>query len=330
MTSREVRISGFVSSRAMATLLVIMGLIMMWQTPDVAVAADPVAKQGLMFAAPVQWLSGSPQMSFAINLLCILAVAGVMTLLNNSFNILRNYSVAFVGLFMVMTAALPAASCRFQGASLLALTVLAAVGVMLSVYSAPVLSRRVYIAFLLIAAGVMWEYAFVVYIPVMVAGLIQMRAASSRTVIAALLGCLTPLWLIAAFMSWPLPWPALPSFENPFASWPVMTTVRFWSAVGLTLVVGTIFGVVNLVSIFGYNAKARAVNGLLTLVSVATAIFCLIDFTNAGVYVVLLNACVAFQAGHFLVINSRRRSYLLMIILPVAYIGLWIWTLIAV
>ena len=50
-----------------------------------------------------------------------------------------------------------------------------------------------------------------------------------------------------------------------------------------------------------------------------------IDFTNMPVYIVLLNALTAFQANYFMKLYERRRSYLLVLALPVVYVGFFAW-----
>lgn len=103
----------------------------------------------------------------------------------------------------------------------------------------------------------------------------------------------------------------------------------FLAAVAFTLVLGFMLGMVNLIKIIGFNAQARAYNGLLSLISIATGVFAIINFTNLAFYVTLLNACVAFQVGHFFRFTAMRRGYLFMLAFMAVYLGLYFWALLS-
>lgn len=327
MKAREVEVTRFVKSRQMAAILAVMALCMMlWSRTDGDVTILS-ADRGLSLPSPDKWFDPAGSATFTVNLLAIFACGVLMAWLNASFNVLRSFSLTFVGIFLLMTAATPLETVMFQGASLLALGVLTAMSLLLSVYSAPTLSRRVFMAFAILSAGALTQYSFVPFIAVMFTGMAQMRVMSARTVTAALLGILTPWWLTLAF-SPTAEWPCIhaPQFDNIFPGWPLERTARLWITLAVTLGLGLVLGIMNLVKIITYNAKARAVNGLLTLVSITAGLMSLIDFTNMPVYIILVNACTAFQTGHFFAINTARRAYIPILVIIAVYSGLFIWT----
>lgn len=276
--------------------------------------------RGLAFESPNLWFGA--QGGFGMNLLCLVGCAVMMTWLNAGFNILRSFSVTFVGLFLLMTAATPLVTSSFTGSALLCLVMLAAVGILLGAYGEPRFSRRIFLATVLVSAGALWQYAFLPYLLVIFIGIVQLRVATERTCVAALLGIATPWVLYCAFCpGWP---PALhsPDIVNIFEVWPSEFMLHLGICVGLTFLTGTILGCTNMVRIFGFNARARAINGVLSTLSAMTALLCFIDFTNLPVYVVMLNACTAFQVGHFVSLRARSRGYLALILLPAAYLAL--------
>lgn len=327
MKAREVAITRFVNSRPMAVLISIAALCMMLWSASARQVVVLTADRGLAIASPDKWFNPDGSSSFVVNLLTILGCAVMMAWLNASFNILRSFSVTFVGIFLLMTAATPLETSLFQGASLLAFGVLTAMSLMLSVYGKASMSRRVFLAFTIISAGTLVQYAFVIFLPVMFLGLVQMRVMRPRTFIAALLGVITPWWLILAF-SPASAWPCihLPQFENIFPTWPIERTARLWITLAITLSLSLVLGILNLLKIITYNAKARAVNGLLTTVTIAAGIMSLIDFTNMPAYIILIDACAAFQIGHFFTINIARRAYIAVLAIIATYIALFVWT----
>lgn len=327
MKAREVEVTRFVQSHRMAAILAVTALCMMlWSHADGDVTIL-TADRGLSLPSPDKWFAPAGSATFTVNLLTIFACGILMAWLNASFNVLRSFSVTYVGIFLLMTATTPIESVMFQGASLLALGVLTAMSLLLSVYSAPALSRRVFMAFAILSAGALVQYSFVPFIAVMLAGLAQMRVMSAKSVTAALLGILTPWWLTLAF-SPAVEWPCIhaPQFDNIFPGWPLERTARLWVTLAVTLGLGLVLGIMNLVKIITYNAKTRAVNGLLTLVSITAGLMSLVDFTNMPVYIILVNTCTAFQIGHFFAINTARRAYIPVLVIIAAYTGLFIWT----
>lgn len=327
MKAREVAITRFVNSRPMAALISILALcLMLWSATarqEVVLTAD----RGLSLPSPDKWFDPLGSSSFFFNILTIVGCGVMMAWLNASYNILRSFSVTFIGIFLLMTAATPIETSLFQGASLLAFGVLVAMALMLSVYGRPLMSQRVFLAFAIISAGSLFQYAFLIFIPVMFVGLAQMRVMRPRAVVAALLGVITPWWLRLAFSPVEA-WPCIhmPQFENVFPTWPFELTARLWITLAITLSLGLVLGILNLIKIITYNAKARAVNGLLTTVSIAAGIMALVDFTNMPVYIILINACTAFQIGHFFTINIARRAYIAVLAVIATYIGLFVWT----
>ena len=289
-----------------------------------------IAHRGFALESPSQWLFGHPLSSFVTNICVLIATAATMAWINNQYNILRSFSVTFIGLFLLMNAATPAVSTRFAGGTLLALIVMVAMLMMYSVYNSPRRgAKRIFLVFLLLAAGALTQYGFMVYIPVFIMGIGQMRAVKFRTLTAAALGIVTPLWLWWAL--WPdgFPTPQVPELDNPFATLELSDRIHFFATIGVTLFTGLILGAFNLMKIYSYNAKSRALNGLVTVIGVITCVSALVYWTNMPFYVPLLNVCVAFQAGHFFHISIKYRwGYLTMLLLCVIYTGLWIWCMI--
>ena len=164
------------------------------------------------------------------------------------------------------------------------------------------------------------------YAVIFVAGLIQLRAFTERSLTAALLGiAAAPLPAICLALWLGIGGLRRPEIVNIYQTWAGEDIVRLWVTVGFTIALGSALGIVNLLKIYSLNARSRALNGLLSTVSFITAAMAVIDFTNMPVYIVLLNALTAFQANYFMKLYERRRSYLLVLALPVVYVGFFAW-----
>lgn len=310
----------------MAVLIALAAIFMTVQAYALGRIAPIVDFRTIAFPTPAEW-PGNPLVSMWANIAVVCATGVLMILINRHFNLLRTTSVFFAAYFALTMACVPGVVGQLTASSLLALLIMGAVWLMFSIYNTGPSSRRVFLAFFLIGIGELFEYTFALYIPLFIAGLGQMRIFRFKKILAAVLGNVTPAWIV-----WGLdlvPKPEIPRFiftpptillSEP-ENWPLL------AAVALTLVAGFFLGSFNLLKIIGFNAQARAYNGFISLISIATGIFAIVNFTNIAFYVTLLNACVAFQVGHFFRLTVMRRGYIIVTSLMVAYIAIYIWAM---
>lgn len=326
MTRKEVTFTRIIRSRGMAVLIALAAIFMTLQAYALGKIPQIHDFRTIAFPTPSEWIS-SPLISMWVNIFLVGATAEVMILINRHFNLLRTTSIFFVAYFAFTMAATPAVVGQLSASSLLALFVMWGIWILFSIYDIRPSSRRVFLAFFLLGLGLLVEYTFALYIPLFIAGLGQMKILRIKKIIAAILGIITPAWI-----AWGLaivPVPEIPKFEfTPPAMllsmpqiWPLLT------AAALTLLTGFFLGCFNLIKIIGFNAQARAYNGLIALISIATGVFAIVNFTNIAFYLTVLNACVAFQVGHFFRLTVMRRGYIVVTTLMVAYLGIYVWAM---
>lgn len=303
MTVKEKYITNVIRSRGVAVLLMLAGAWMVWSAREF----DTLNPFDLL------------------SLLLTVCTAVAMVMINRQFNLLRTTSLFFAGLFMMACGATPVVLASGYVPALLAAVVIAAMWIMFTLYNRRRSDRRIFLVFTLLSAGSIFDWSFLFYIPVFLAGIGQMRIFRFKKILAAVIGIITPWWIALGLSLIPLP--GIPHiFFTPPAmladvpgGWPLIATVA------LTLCTGFFTGLINIIRILGFNARARAMNGLLSIIAVTTGLLAIVNFTNLATYVVILNACVAMQVGHFFRATASRRGYILMLSLLAAYIGLYIW-----
>ncbi len=307
MTRREKHITNVIRSRGVAILLMLLGAWMVWSAPRYDILDIPDG----------------------ISLLLTVATGAGMIMINRQFNLLRTTSLFFAGLFMVMCGATPGVFTGGLTPALLAATVTCSIWIMFTLYNERRSDRRIFLAFTLLSAGAILDWAFLFYIPVFIAGIGQMRIFRFKKILAAIIGIITPWWIALGLGLVPVPriphiffTPPAMLAETP-GGWP------FLSAVALTLAIGFFTGSINLLRILGFNARSRAINGLLSITGIATGVFAIVNFTHIATYVILLNVTVAFQVGHFFRATVNRRGYIFVLALLVAYTGLYIWSILS-
>lgn len=309
-------------SRLMTLLLMALAVAMGFNAVHTGAVTDSAASHTIALPSATEWIS-NPMVSFWTNTAVILAVAMLMYYINRRFNILRTTTVLYMGLFMLMTAATPSVAARLTASSLLALAVTGGVLLYFIDYNLPKDPRPVFLAGVIIGTVGLTNYAAYLFVPVMIAGLTQMRVLSMRSIMASLIGFVTPLWiawglgltdvhLTIRFFYYPLS--ALVSEPD---------GVRLIAAVALTLFVGIVIGGAVLIKILSFNAKARALNGLLSIMSIYCGMLIMVNYENVGFYVTLLNCTVAFQVAHFFRLTHKRYGYITLLTLIAAYTGIY-------
>lgn len=327
MTVREIRLTRFIKSRVTAVLLAVAAVIAALAASGAGVVTPIPGWKGLGLPSPNLWIA-DPETSLAVNLLLTLAIAAFTVYLNRRFNLLRTLSLLFAAFYPIMLCALPTAMCRFNGGTLLTVLILLATMLLYECYNAPRRLRSIFLAFFIVAAGALTQYGFVAYLPILLIGCGQMRIFHFKTLLAALIGIATPLWLAWGFGVIDFSDFHGPEFTTVYSTMSASDKAHLAATVGVTGLVLIALSVVNMIRIFSYNARARALNGFLLALSLVTVVMTAVDFTNVPFYYPMLCCCTVFQIGHFNKINADNRAcYITMLSLIAVYAGLYTWSL---
>lgn len=316
MTSREKSLTRFLRSRGMALLSLVAAVLMMIRAHVVGLGASSRVDYGLALPSPNLWFSPGSAFACFLSIVLVVLTSGMMIYVNRTYNVLRTLSVYFAGLFLIMMASMPSVSIRFSGTLLLTPVVLWGMSLIYKSYLKPERTRQIFMAFFLLSAGAMFQYGFVLYVPVFVVGLAEMRILRDwRAATAAVLGLVTPPWILWGFGLAHWHWPQLD-----FAWVAKLVQSPLFVPVVVTLAVGVFIGFFNLFKILAYNSHARANNAFLSAAWLGTLIFCLIDCGNLKFYLGMLCCTVSYQMGHFFRLFRKRRAYIFALILLIFYI----------
>lgn len=312
MTKKETRFTNILRSRGVACIIAGLTAWMTWRClPSLN---RPAGQFGI-----------SPELSCVLNFALLIVIAVSMIAINRSFTLLRTLSVFFAAYFLFITGATPGVAASAGISSLLATAMILCMWILFTIYNQRISDRRIFLIFCILGTGALFDWKFLFFVPLYIVGMAQMRILRFKKIIAALIGIITPTWIVFGLDLMPLP--ALPHIfftppslllEAP-GGWPFLCTVL------LTMATGFLFGSTALLRILGFNARARAYNGFLAMLGIYTGLLAIINFTALPDYVTLLNACVSFQVGHFFRATASRRGYIVILILLAAYTALYIW-----
>lgn len=254
----------------------------------------------------------------------------LMLHLNKLYNLLRSYTMLHASFFLLIQLATPSLMLYVCPGTVLAIVMMACVIAIFMVYDSDFFdTRNVFFVFMLLSACMSFEYSFALFIPAFIIACGQMRIFSMRTVVAILLGLVTP-WII--FFGFGIVTPAdltlpdihlrVPRAGNPRTSLMLLS-------VGYTCFV-TVFCILqNTIKILSYNARSRAMLSVLATLSVFTILASIIDFGNIYAYLTLLNCCAALQLAHlFGAIHTFAKSYIAISVIAGLYLILFLMHLI--
>lgn len=276
-------------------------------------------EQGLCLPPPALW--DIPRWVDVVGGLALnAAILVVIFLINKDFNVLRSNSRLQLGLFALMAASVPGLVVNINSGVCVALVVNLALWLLFSSYDNPSRVRRIFLAFMLLSAGVAMQYCFVLYLPVLWLVTAQMQIFNIRSFLASVFGIATP-WII--LLGFGIVDPAdfhFPHVIGLFGAFAEDSAVYFLvvSAFTAFLLIAAI--VLNLSRTIAYNARSRAFNGALTIVSLVTVGAILLNYNNLLAYLPLLNACAAFQITHWFVNHRFDRQWIAILSISICYI----------
>lgn len=280
--------------------------------------------RGFVFSSPNLWISNST-IAFGVNTLATLLLAALMIIINRAFNLLRTTSLLDASLFLIMSMSTPVLLTQLVGTPLSAILLICMI-LLCSSYSSPGDTRNVFAIFFILSAMTATQYCYALYIPVFMIGCAQMRILSGRTIVAGLLGMITPWWIA---LGSGLVQPSqihIPEFESIFGDFDFSEQLPMFVSAGVTAVLLILGWVLNFPQMIAYNARMRAINGAMSVLSLVTLIAVCADFTNISAYVPTLCLCSAFQFGKLFTWKKYDRSYIFIATIFLIYLSIYIWS----
>ncbi len=322
MTARGV--TSYLHSRRWSHLMLAVSLlaaVVAWLGGDTfAIEGD----FGFGIPSPNQWLADSPMLSLGAGLLTVSAIYLLIISVNKIFNVLRSTSALPSALFMAAMMSAPTLESRFNGGILMCLLMWIITAVMFSTFGTRSgMQRRVFLMFFGLSLASLCQYAFLLYLPVLLLGTVQMRIFGARTLLAAVIGLITPVWLLLGFdVLHPSDF-RLPEFVSVIKALQGDRTLLTLASIGVTALIGLTFMTLNIFKVIAYNARVRAFYGFLSALTLWTIVLICADFTHLLTYMPLLATLSAFQAGHYFSTVNNSKAYIPIISIFAIYFVLY-------
>lgn len=248
----------------------------------------------------------------------------LMGFLTRSYNLFRSMTSLHLALFAMMALATPDLMTQFYTGTLLAIVVPACTLMLFACFRAPGNNRLIFLIFLLLSFFTATQYCFAFFIPLFLVGMMQMQIFGGRSLTAAILGIITPWWLMigtGAVDIRSLQWPHLMGIFDLIAG---PEAYLMLITVALTAFAALLTYVLNFFKTIAYNAHARATNGFVILLTLLTIVAMCIDFGNITSYVLLLDFCSALLVAHYFSVHRADRSFIPIFVLMAVYAAIFI------
>jgi hypothetical protein len=143
------------------------------------------------------------------------------------------------------------------------------------------------------------------------------------------LGLITPWWIALGSGIVHPSQIHLPEFESIFGDFAFNSQLPLFASAGVTALLFIVGWVLNFPQMIAYNARLRAINGTMSILSVVTLIALCADFTNVSAYVPTLCLLSSFQLGKLFTWRNKAKSYIAIAIIFLVYLMLYVWSVIS-
>lgn len=282
------------------------------------------ATGGLVFDN-LQWGRVSPIAAIFFNTAVYLVVALIFQHINRRYKIVKSTSWYFFGLFFLILTAFPELYQQVNQATITALVLSFCILLLFTTYSEPLKTSTTFLIFFLLSCASTVFTSITFYIPVFFAGLWYMKTLTVRSILAAILGLVTPYWIIWGF-EWAPPFRFnVPIVHYDYFEFISNAQIAFIVTSGVLCLSALIFLIGSIIRSMAYNTLRRACNGFISLAAIVTVILIAADATNLTAYIPFMAILTAFMANHYLYAKGQCDKPVQLLSLPVLFTGLIIW-----
>ena len=266
----------------------------------------------------------------ALNFALLLAVGWGIFKANETFAISRHRSNLPYIFYLLLAFTNPTAQ-SFTSATLVAAAFIVAIVLLFYAYQRqPASEQSFWVGIIMGLLSLFWSKGLL-YVPLFIFGLWFMRSLTGRSVIAMILGLLTPFWLQFAFlffMGSPIPTgyvaDALTGFD-------IADILRLGLAQQLNLLLTLLTAVFASGYILAYNlhekVRTQAYLSFVVLLAFASGIFSLLDTANLAGHLAVLTISTAIAAANVFIRMAQKPATILFVLLVVSYVSTFIYSL---
>lgn len=316
---KEEVINSVMQSRGLMVLIAIGVFVLSFYEWESLPLPDECVTSGLLGSFAAIEIVDYPLIACVYNYIAMALIGVSMLLLNKRFLFLGNMSSLFVSLFLIFETMIPSVGSNFCNGTTVALIFMYLLYRLFAAYKNKENRARIFMIFALLSAVAAVEISAVYAIPLFWLGVWQLRALSVKSATAALVGLVTPYWIIFGLGLLPI---SSLQFPTPTPIWE-MEAMPYWApAVIFVTFVAIMSLTMNFFTLMKYKLRIRLYNSFTILFMLWSIIMIIIDSFNAEVYITLLMACASMQISHLYSATDGKRRYILLLLLIALSLGI--------
>lgn len=274
---------------------------------------------GICFPSPNQW-NLSKLGGWLINSTLILLCGFIVSVSNRKYNFISLAEPLVPALLLVMLASNCLAGFTLTTSTLLLTANLVCLYFLFETFESYNATHQFFSIATFISVGSMFQYAFLMMIPVFLLGGLFMKSLRFKELIAFGFGLVAPYWIVIGVGIVPPTALEMPSALHTIGS-AVINREIFVTilTIGITALFALIISLYNGLTLMSRNSRMRGMYLTFNLMGIVSLGCMLIDFNNFISYSSTLYLWFALQTGGLFALNHVRRINMWLLILSVFY-----------
>lgn len=235
---------------------------------------------GLCLPSPNEWQI--PKfLGWCLNSVLVFISVAVISSANRQYNLIPGSDYVLPALLTVLLCSCCITTATISTSTILMATNIAALYILFETYESYNASRQFFVMASILSVGSMFQYAFLMMIPVYILGGVLMKSLRIRETIAFLLGLVAPYWVFIGLGIVPFPSLQMPDTLR------VLSTARADRVLGIALIAGSvtailgvILAVYNSLRLLMRNARPRSMHATISLMGIVCTLCMLLNFNN--------------------------------------------------
>ena len=287
----------------------------------------PLGDLGLCLPSPNQW--PLPRVAgWGLNNLVIFLVIIILIAATKHYNFLPETADVLPPALLILLACNCITTSTLVTSTLLLLANTLCLYVIITTYEARNSSMEFFIIGTIPAIGAMFQYSFLLMIPVYIGGGLLMKSFRIREFLAFILGLIAPYWILVGLgiispFSFRFP-DHLTIFDRQAVDDDIFYTLL---AAGIMACSGVILMLYNLVKLFSRNSRMRATHLMFNLVGVVAILGMIFDFNNFISYFATIALWLSVTISAFLYLYELKFRNVVLVILLAVFLPIYILTL---
>lgn len=257
-------------------------------------------------------------LSMAANVAGVILIGLLLQLLNKLYNFIKSLTFIGASSFFLLELGLPLTGSVLSTGTIMCLMLVLGSLLLLGIYENKNAQRPIFLMMCVLACFAMFNWAAVVLIIAFFLGFAYMRAMNWKSFLAALIGIVTPFWIVMG-LGVVSPLDFKPIEINGVWNTLEIGQVRAMVAwVVFVVVLAVVLSVINLLHIYNYRLQLRVYNAFFLLVTVLAIAGICVDYRDMIIFIPMLNLCLAVQIAHAFTIGKFSKRYVFIFLLVVA------------